>query len=162
MPNRIEEIKRSSARAGVITALSRAKAWQAELDPEEMATGCPRFKEDGSPFDASEFAKCVREMRPLASQLAEETDLSKYQAAYTKENAKVKAPAYEIVELIPPIRKHTFAPDVDLSTLIDDEAVFQALIGIDWTSSDFQTMEEEEAEPAQGNPESSTRQDQNN
>ena len=74
----------------------------------------------------------------------------------------MKAPAYEIVELIPPIRKNTFAPDVDPSTLIDDEAVFHALTGIDWTSSDFQTMEEEEQEPVQDNPESSTRQDPNN
>ena len=147
IPKRIEEIKRSAARAGAITALSWAKAWQAELDPEEMATGCPSFKDDGSPFDASDFTKCVKEMRLLASKLAEETDLSKYQAAYTKENEKVKALAYEIVELIPPIRKHTFAPDVDPSNLIDDEAEFKALTGINWTSSDFHTMEGEEEEP---------------
>ena len=44
---RIEEIKRSAARAGAIMALSRAKAWQSELDPAELATGCPSFKEDG-------------------------------------------------------------------------------------------------------------------
>ena len=48
MPKKLEEIKLSSARSGAITALSRAKAWQAELDPEEMAIGCPGFKEDGS------------------------------------------------------------------------------------------------------------------
>ena len=76
MLKRIEEIKRSSARAGAITALSRDKAWQAELDPAEMATGCPNFKEDGSPFEEEDFTKCVKEMRPLTSKLAEETDLS--------------------------------------------------------------------------------------
>lgn len=137
LPQRIEEIKRSSARAGVITALSRAKAWQAELDLEELATGYPSLKEDGSPFLAEDFTKCVREMRPLASKLAEETDLSKYQAAYTKENSKVTSPAYDVIDLIPPIRKHTFAPDIDPSTLIDDEAVFKAVTGINWTSPDF-------------------------
>ena len=34
LPQRVEELKRSAARAGAITTLSRAKAWQAELDPE--------------------------------------------------------------------------------------------------------------------------------
>ena len=40
--------------------------------------------------------------------------------------------AYKIVDLIPPIRKHTFAPEIDPSELIDDEAEFQALTGINW------------------------------
>ena len=81
VPQRAEEIKRSAARSGAITALSRAKAWQAELDPKELATGCPSLKEDRSPFTAEDFTKIVREMRPLASKLAEETNLAKYQAA---------------------------------------------------------------------------------
>src|SRR5215216_2446990 len=76
---RIKEIKRSAAKAGVVTALSRAKAWQPELDPAELATGCPSFKEDGTPFDKKDFAACVKEMHPLASLIADETDLTKYQ-----------------------------------------------------------------------------------
>ena len=56
-PKKLEEIKLSSARSGAITALSRAKAWQAELDPEEMATDCPGFKEDGSPGGFCEVRK---------------------------------------------------------------------------------------------------------
>ena len=75
MPARIEENKRSTARAGALTALSRAKAWQSELDPAKLATGCPSLKEDGPPFSAEEFAYIAREMRPLASMLAEYTDL---------------------------------------------------------------------------------------
>src|SRR6266496_1231502 len=35
LPQRMEELKRSAARAGAITTLSQAKAWQADLDPEE-------------------------------------------------------------------------------------------------------------------------------
>ena len=56
-------------------------------------------------------------------------------------------------------RKHTFAPEIDPSELIDDEAEFQALTGINWSSPNFQTMEEEE-EPVQDDPKSSTRQGQ--
>ena len=47
------------------------------------------------------------------------------------ENQKMPMPAYKVMDLIPPIRKHTFAPEVDPSELIDDEAEFQALCGID-------------------------------
>ena len=161
LPARIEEIKQSAARANAITALSRAKAWQAELDPTELATGCPSFKEDGSPFDKKDFATCVKEIRPLASLIAEETDLSRYQAAYTAGNQKMLTLAYKIVDLIPPIYKHTFAPKIALSELIDDEAEFQALTGINWSSPDFQTVEGEE-EPARDDPEASNRQDQEN
>ena len=137
LPTRIEENKRSAARVGAITALSRAKAWQAELDPAELATGYPSFKEDGSIFDKKDFAACVKEMRPLASLLVEETDLTKYQAAYTAENQKMPTPAYKIADLIPPIHKHTFALEIDPSELIDDDAEFQALTGINWSSPDF-------------------------
>ena len=62
------------------------------------------------------------------------------------------------MDLIPPTRKHTFAPDIDLSELIDDETEFQALTGNDWSSPNLQTMEEEK-EPAQDDLEASTRQD---
>ena len=55
LPARIQEIKRSSASAGAMTALSRAKAWQAELDPAELATGYPSLKEDGTPFDKKDL-----------------------------------------------------------------------------------------------------------
>ena len=72
----------------------------------------------------------------------------------------MKATAYEVVDLISPIRKHTFAPEVYPSEIIDDEAEFQALTGINWSSPNFQTTEEEE--PTQVNPKSSTHQDQNN
>ena len=61
LPARIQENKRSAVRGGAITALSQAKAWQSELDPAELATGCPSLKEDGSHFDKKDFAACVKE-----------------------------------------------------------------------------------------------------
>ena len=70
LPARIEEIKRSSARAGAVTALSQAKAWQPELDLANLATGYPSLKEDGMPFDKKDFPTCVKEIRPLASLIA--------------------------------------------------------------------------------------------
>ena len=59
--------------------------------------------------------------------------------------------------LIPPIRKHTYAPDVDPSKLISDKAVFKALTGIEWTTIDFQSLGgEEEGEPVQDDPQPSS------
>ena len=161
---RIEELKQASARASALTVLSRAKAWQADLDPEDLANGCPSVKEDGTPLSAYDFAKIVRSVRPLATRLAEETKLSQYHAAYDADNKKVKVPIHQETYLIPPIRKHTFAPDIDPSNLIDDEAVFRALTGINWATPDFQLMdnqgaEEEEEEETQDDPEASTRQE---
>lgn len=152
VPKKIEQMKLSAARSGTITALSRAKAWQAELDPAEMATGCPGLKEDGSTFDQADFAKCVKEMRPLACKLAEESDLSKYQLAYNMENTRIRAPTHDVVDLTPPTRKHTFAPDIDPSPIINDEAIFKALTGIDWTSADLQMVDDEEAAQDDGEP----------
>ena len=56
LPARIDEMKQSSARAGTVTALSRAKAWVLELEPADVTTGYPSLKEDGTPFDQNDFA----------------------------------------------------------------------------------------------------------
>ena len=96
-------------------------------------------------------------MRPLASKLVEETDLSHYQSIYDANNKRVNAPTYDAQNLIPPLCKHTYTPDVEPSTLISDEAVFRALTGIDWATIDFQPLGgEEEDEPAQDNPQASS------
>ena len=100
-------------------------------------------------------------MHPLDSKLAEDTDLSHYQPVYDTDNKKVKASVHDLHDLTPLIRKHTFAPDVDPSTLISDEAVFRALTGINWATTDFQPLgEEEQDEPVLDDPQPSTRQGQ--
>ena len=48
---RVEELKRSAARAGALTALTRAKAWIPDLDPADVGNGYPSIKEYGSNFD---------------------------------------------------------------------------------------------------------------
>ena len=40
-PAQMEEVKRSAARAGGLTTLTRAKAWIADLDPAVIAKGGP-------------------------------------------------------------------------------------------------------------------------
>ena len=124
-------------RAGAVYALSRAKAWLPELDPADIAIGYPGLKEDGTLFEQAYFAACVKEIRPLASLIANETDLTKYHSACDVGNQRKPTPTYKVTSLIPPIRKHNFAPKVDPSKLVDDEAEFEALNGIDWSSSTF-------------------------
>ena len=148
-PAQLEEVKRSAARAGALSALTRAKAWISDLDPEDIGNGYPSQKEDDSDFDNEALKALTKEMRPLASKLAEETDLSFHPSIYDADNKRIDASVHEVQNLIPPIRKHTYAPDVESSTLISDEAVFRALTGIDWATIDFQPLGgEEEAESA--------------
>ena len=85
----------------------------------------------------------------MATLIADEADLTKYRSGYDTENRRIPTPHYKVTSLIQPIRKHTFAPEVDPAGLIDDEAEFEALNGIDWSSSTFQDREQgEEAERA--------------
>ena len=131
LPQRFQELRRASARARAIAALSRAKAFLPELDPADIAVGYPSLKEDGTPFDQKDFAACVKSVRPVATLIGNDTDLTKYQPGYDAENQRIPTPHYEAVSLIPPTRKHTFAPEVDPAGLIDDEAQFEALSGME-------------------------------
>ena len=147
LPTIFQEIKRSCARAGAVTTLSRAKAGVPKLDPADVASGYPSLKEDGTSFDQRDFVACVKEICLHATIIAEETNLTKYQPAYDADKQKMQTPSYKVIDLISPIRKHTFAPDIDPSDLIDDEAEFIALRGFYWSKPNFQTVEEED-EPA--------------
>ena len=100
-------------------------------------------------------------MRPIASKLAEDTNLSHFQPAYDIEGKRQPSEIHEVEELVPPIRKHTYAPDIDPSSLIHEEAVFQALTGIDWSMVDFQRLgRDEEDVTAQDDPQLSSRPDE--
>ena len=159
LPRRFSEMKRSCARVGAITALSRAKASLPKLDPADISTGYLSLKEDDTPFNKKDFAACVKDIRPLASLIASETNLSQYQQAYDLENQKMPTPSYKVQDLIPPILKHTLAPEVNPEELIDDEAEFQALSGIDWSSPAFQEIYQDD-ESKKDDLEASGQQDQ--
>ena len=78
LPARFQEVKRSCARAGALTALSRSKAWVPDLDLEDVAKGYPTVKEDENPFEQDDFIACVRGVRPQATVLGDETNIDKY------------------------------------------------------------------------------------
>ena len=108
------------------------------------------MKEDRSLFEQDDFVACVREVRPQATILGDETNIDKYQSAFDLENKKMVTPSYKVTDLLPPVRQHTFAPEVDPAGLIDDEAEFIALNGFDWSNPSFQLTEG--GEPARGDP----------
>ena len=49
-----------------------------------------------------------------------------------------------MTDLIPPVRQHTFSPEVDPAGLIDDELEFVAVNGFDWSNPSFQLTEGDE------------------
>ena len=126
------------------------------FDSSDIRSGYPGIKEDGSEFKNDDLRRLTKEMRPLASKLAEEIDLSHYQPVYDSDHKRLPAPTHDVEDLIPPIRKHTYAHDVDHSNLISDEVVFQALTGIDWATINFQPLGREEDAPAQDDPQPSS------
>ena len=113
LPQRIKDLRQASARAGAVAALSRAKAWVPELDLADLTLGYPSLKEDGSAFDDQDFTACVKVIRPLATLIGNDTDLTKYSPGYDSENRRIPNVLYDQVSLIPPMHKHTFAPEVD-------------------------------------------------
>ena len=115
---RLDELKRSAARSGALTALIRAKAWIPDLEPAYIGQGYPSVKEDGTEFNNDDLRRLTREMRPIASKLADEMDLSHYQPVYDVDQKRYPAPIHDVEDLIPPIRKHTYSPDIDPSPLI--------------------------------------------
>ncbi len=101
LPQRFTKLRQSYVRAGAVAALSRAKAWLPELDPADLATGYPSFKADVTPFEQEDFATCVKEIRPVATLIADEADLSKYQSGYDAGNRRIATPHYKVTSLIP-------------------------------------------------------------
>ena len=101
LPQRFNELRRSAARTGAVNTLSRAKAWLPELDPADIAIGYPSLKEDGTAFEQEDFTACVKEIRLVATLIADEADLTKYQPGYDAENQRIPTPHYKVTSLIP-------------------------------------------------------------
>ena len=64
-----------------------------DLDPVDVARGYPTVKEDESPFDQDDFIACVREVRPQATSLGDDTNVDKYQPGFGSENKKMATPS---------------------------------------------------------------------
>ena len=103
LPAKFQEVKRSCARAGALTALSRSNAWVPDLDPVDVAKGYPTVKEDGTLFEQDDFIACVRGVRPQATILGDETNIDKYQPGFDLENKNMASPSYKVTDLIPPV-----------------------------------------------------------
>ena len=112
-----------------------------DLDPVDVAKGYPTVKEDMTLFEQDDFIARVRGVRPQATILGEETNIDKYQPGFDMENKKMATPSYKVTDLIPPVRENTFAPGVDPTGLIDDEAEFVTVNGFDWSKPNFQPTE---------------------
>lgn len=91
----IDELRRSAARRGAMATLRRCFAFALELTLEDMMDGFPSKKDDGYKFSGTDYATCMKYSRVLASLLANETDLTPYQAAYDKEGKKIRGPTFE-------------------------------------------------------------------
>ena len=61
LPARLDELKRSAARSGALTALIRAKAWIPDLEPVDIGQGYPNMKEDGTNFNNDDLRRLTRE-----------------------------------------------------------------------------------------------------
>ena len=105
---------------GTLLALTRAKAWIADLDLVDIAKGFPDEQEDGSAFDNEALKAMTKEMHPLSSQLAADANLTVHRSFYDENNKRVDTAVKEVQNLIPPIRKHTYAPDIEPSNLISE------------------------------------------
>ena len=88
LPARLDELKKSAARLGALTALIRAKAWIPDLEPTYIGQGYPGVKEDGSKFNNEDLRRLTRELQPIASKLVDDTDLSHYQPIYDVEGKR--------------------------------------------------------------------------
>ena len=143
LPKQVGELKRSAARQGAMAALSRGLAFAPKLTTEEMMDGFPAKKVDGSDFAKADYVKCMKDSRVLASSLADELDLSTYQAAYDAENKRVHCPTFESRSLAPTRHKQLFAPGLDASPFFD-QTQFEALTRCNWDVDNLQIKDVEE------------------
>ena len=118
--------------------LSRCLAYAREINPEEVAAGFPRLKDDGSEFAEEDYQRVVKDSRLAATQLCASLDLSKYHAAYDNKNKKGNPPTFVTTSLTPRRPKNPFDLDEDLSSILTDEDEFAALSKCNWVLGDLQ------------------------
>jgi hypothetical protein len=131
MPNQIRELKRSCARTATMFALIRAKEYNEDLEVSELAGGFPQHNVEGNFFTKDDYNRLRRETRPVATKLAHEVNLDRYQVGYDDAGKRIKPGSFKTVSLIPHGRKDYFAPAVEPSNLIEEGDSFEELSSID-------------------------------
>jgi hypothetical protein len=147
VPQWIQELKQSASRQGAMYALTRAKAYLPEIEPALLADSFPEFNADGSEFTNEDYVRCMKETRVAATNIAVGLDLEKFQAGYSEDGKRMSMPDPKPVELNPPRRKQNFAPDVNPSTVMKTDSVFEAVRSIQWVADEPPIQEAEAAAP---------------
>ena len=119
-------------------ALTRAKAYNEDMDASELTGGFPQLNFDGKEFTKDDYTRLRKETRSVATKLALEVNLDRYQAGYDEAGKCIEQGSFKTISLIPLGRKDCFAPDVEPSNLIEEGDSFEALAAIDWDADDIQ------------------------
>ncbi|KAE8820526.1 hypothetical protein D1007_01267 [Hordeum vulgare] len=109
---------------GANMVLARARAYVPELNLEAAAGGFLELKADGSEFLVQDFAKCVKDTRPLATIITRAIDVDKYKSAYSMENQRINPPEDQPFDLVPRRHNQPFAPDIDLFVIVPGASNF--------------------------------------
>lgn len=83
----------------------------------------------------------------MATKLAGELDLKRYQASFDQDGKRIVVAHFEPVNLIPARRKQSFASNVDPSNLIEEGDHFETFSTIEWDTDNIQIIRMKE--PAQ-------------
>ena len=111
-----------------------------ELDPAQIVGRYSEFNVDDTPLTEKDFRCCLKETQVAATAIAEEADLSRYQAGYTEDNERIELPNFQPVALTR-ARKQSFAPEVDPSSVISADAMFEALRSIQCSNGESTSQE---------------------
>jgi hypothetical protein len=140
MPNQLKELKNSTARAAAIFTLARVKAYNEDVELSDLPGVFPQHDHAGKDFTTEDFNRLRIETQPVATKLAEEVSLDRYQVAYNDAGERIESGSFKAISLIPYGRKDYFVPDIDPSNLIGEADSFAALSAIDWTVDEAQII----------------------
>jgi hypothetical protein len=105
MPNQLKELKKSAARAATIFTLVRVKAYNEDVELSDLPGGFPQHDHAGKYFTTEDFNRLQIETRPVATKLAKEVSLDRYQVAYNDAGERVEPGSFRAISLIPYGRK---------------------------------------------------------
>lgn len=150
LPAQLQIVKESSARIATMHTMARAKAHYEDLELSTLVGGFPETYK-GKDLDQVTYNALRKETFFPASQLVQEMKLTRFQSAFSEDGKRVKLGSLPPLNLTPEGRKNEFAPDIDSSSLIDDEEIFEAFATVDWAADHAQTNPSTDAAQAEGN-----------